>query len=181
MLPSFIRSFLWGSEEHCFPVTNEEHFVTEQQDDWLLISEQDTIEKTCETLSECSENSQGWVVTPPSCGQGEGEARYNSLDDLLIEHPSMSVYFTNTIQDPPHEEENRVALRPLPQGVQPAHPVVRTPTDYAQTNTNKIPKVTKKSTKRHNQQRNNSGKQSKALRKCQALRQGCFNAGRRHC
>lgn len=40
MLPSFIRSFLWGSEEHCFPVTNEEHFVTEQQDDWLLISEQ---------------------------------------------------------------------------------------------------------------------------------------------
>ena len=41
MLPSFVRSFFWGSEEeHCFPVTNEERFVTEQRDDWLLISEQ---------------------------------------------------------------------------------------------------------------------------------------------
>lgn len=85
----------------------------------------------------------------------------------------------NAIQNPPHEEENN---QPLPQEVQPAHPVVRNLIrDYPQNNTNKIPKVTKKANKRHNQQRNNSGKQSKALRKCQALRQGCFNAGRRHC
>lgn len=175
---------MWGSEleeERYSPVNDEEQFITEQRDDWVLISEQGTIEKTCETLSECSENSQGWIVTPPSCGQGEGEARYNSLDDLLIEHPSMSVYFTNTIQSPQHEEENRVALRPLPQQVQPAHPVVRSPSDYPQNNTTKIPKVTKKATKRHNQQKYNGGKQSKAFRKCQALRQGCFNAGRRHC
>lgn len=141
-----------------------------------------TLEKACETLSECSENSLGWVVTPPSCGQGEGEARYNSLDDLLIEHPSMSVYFTTNMQQQQDEdEENRIALRPLPQEVEPVHPVVRTLRDITQNNTTKIPKVTKKATKRHNQQRNNSGKQSKALRKCQALRQGCFNAGRRHC
>lgn len=140
-----------------------------------------TIEKTCETLSECSENSQGWIVTPPSCGQGEGEARYSSMDNLLIEHPSMSVYFTTTIQNPQHEEENIIALRPAPQEVQPAHPVLRSPIHHPQTNSTKIPKITKKATKRHNNQQRNGGKQSKALRKCQALRHGCFNAGRRHC
>ena len=139
-----------------------------------------TLEKACETLSDCSENSLGWVVTPPSCGQGEGEARYNSLDDLLIEHPSMSVYFTTTMENQQNEEEeNRFALRPLPQDVEPAHPVVRPLRDFPQNNITRILKVTKKATKRHNQQKNNNGKQSK--RKCQALRQGCFNAGRRHC
>lgn len=45
MLPSFIKSFLWGSEleeERYSPANrDEEQFTTEQRDDdWLLISEQ---------------------------------------------------------------------------------------------------------------------------------------------
>ena len=46
MLPSFIKTFLWGDEleeERYSPVHEDEHFVTEQQDDWLLISEQGTV------------------------------------------------------------------------------------------------------------------------------------------
>lgn len=47
MLPSFIKSFLWGNEleeeEQYSPVHDEEPFITEQRDDWLLISEQGTV------------------------------------------------------------------------------------------------------------------------------------------
>ena len=146
--------------------------------------------KASETQSECSENSLGWVVTPPECGQGEGQAAHNSMEDLLIEHPSMSVYVTNNnehreeVPAPQQDEEqvqedNRVAVRPMAH-VAAAHPVIRSTKQYPNI-INKIPKLTKKATKRHNQQKNNCGKHSKTTKKSQALRQGCFNAGRRHC
>jgi len=145
-------------------------------------------QKSSDTQSECSENSLGWVVTPPSCGQGEGQAVHNSMEDLLIEHPSMSVYIRNDefheeVPAPPHEEQqvedNRVAVRPMAH-IAALHPVVRSAKQYPKI-INKIPKLTKKATKRHNQQKNNSGKFPKNSKKCHAMRQGCFNAGRRHC
>ena len=41
MLPTFIKSILWGSEEEqVIPVTEEKQFVAEQREDWVLISEQ---------------------------------------------------------------------------------------------------------------------------------------------
>lgn len=45
---------------------------------------------------------ESWFVTPPACftaeGPGLGPARLQSspLEDLLIEHPSMSVYVTGS-------------------------------------------------------------------------------------
>ena len=48
MLSSFIKSLLWGNEEeHCIPIENEEQFVTEQRDDWLLVSEQGKVLIRC--------------------------------------------------------------------------------------------------------------------------------------
>ena len=43
MWPSFIKSFLWGSEEQYSPETEKEQYITEQKDDWLLVSEQGTV------------------------------------------------------------------------------------------------------------------------------------------
>jgi len=130
----------------------------------------------------------GWVVTPPACGQGEGQATHNSMEDLLIEHPSMSVYITNNSErdeempalhhEEQVQEDNRVAVRPMAH-MAAVHPLTRSTKQYPNI-INKIPKLTKKATKRHNQQ-NNCRKHSKTTKKFQALRQGCFNAGRRHC
>jgi len=129
-------------------------------------------------------------VTPPACGQGEGQATHNSMEDLLIEHPSMSVYITNNNDrddeemSAPHQEEeevqedNMVAVRPMAH-IAATHPLTRSTKQYP-TIINKIPKLTKKATKRHNQQ-NNCRKHSKTTKKYPALRHGCFNAGRRHC
>ncbi|MEE6506588.1 hypothetical protein FKM82_007743 [Ascaphus truei] len=42
---------------------------------------------------------ESWFVTPPPCftaeGPGDGEVGTSPLEDLLIEHPSMSVYVTS--------------------------------------------------------------------------------------
>ncbi|ELU06190.1 hypothetical protein CAPTEDRAFT_227336 [Capitella teleta] len=35
---------------------------------------------------------ESWLVTPPSCFTAAGSARSDPLENLLIEHPSMSVY-----------------------------------------------------------------------------------------
>lgn len=50
MLPTFIKSFLWGSEEEeQYSLANDEQeFITELTEDWLLISEQG--ESTIELL-----------------------------------------------------------------------------------------------------------------------------------
>ena len=41
MLPTFLKSILWGSEEEqVIPETEEKQFVAEQREDWVLISEQ---------------------------------------------------------------------------------------------------------------------------------------------
>lgn len=44
MLPSFIKSFLWGSEEERYsPVNDEVQVITEQTDDWILVTEQGAV------------------------------------------------------------------------------------------------------------------------------------------
>ncbi|KAG5201816.1 hypothetical protein R6Z07F_012502 [Ovis aries] len=65
---------------------------------------------------------ESWFVTPPACftaeGPGLGPARLQSspLEDLLIEHPSMSVYVTGStiVLEPgppsPHPEDDEAAL-----------------------------------------------------------------------
>ncbi|XP_039591387.1 tumor protein p53-inducible nuclear protein 2 isoform X1 [Polypterus senegalus] len=68
---------------------------------------------------------ESWYVTPPPCFTAEGATPESSpLEDLLIEHPSMSVYMESGIQSineeietlPLHEVNLRV--EPLPSGGQ---------------------------------------------------------------
>ena len=58
--------------------------------------------------SHSSESS--WIVTPPGCFAGPvwEEPERNELEDLLIEHPSMSVYNTPTSQ--PHAVDDEMNL-----------------------------------------------------------------------
>lgn len=51
-----------------------------------------------------------WIVTPPECftRRVREEPEQNELEDLLIEHPSMSVY-----NMPPHQPHARVVARDL--------------------------------------------------------------------
>ncbi|XP_055458228.1 tumor protein p53-inducible nuclear protein 2 isoform X1 [Psammomys obesus] len=89
-------------------------FVSEEDevDGWLLIDLQDSL--TAAPSPGASPAPAGrpppapslmdesWFVTPPACftaeGPGLGPARLqsNPLEDLLIEHPSMSVYVTGS-------------------------------------------------------------------------------------
>ncbi|KFZ63100.1 hypothetical protein N338_10642, partial [Podiceps cristatus] len=45
---------------------------------------------------------ESWFVTPPPCftaeGPGPGGVGSSPMEDLLIEHPSMSVYVTSTLE-----------------------------------------------------------------------------------
>uniref|UniRef100_A0A8C0BJS8 Tumor protein p53 inducible nuclear protein 2 n=1 Tax=Buteo japonicus TaxID=224669 RepID=A0A8C0BJS8_9AVES len=57
------------------------------------------------------DSPRSWFVTPPPCftaeGPGPGGVGSSPMEDLLIEHPSMSVYITSTLEgaagppDPP--------------------------------------------------------------------------------
>lgn len=73
-------------------------FVSEEDevDGWLIIDLQGRPPPAPSLMDE------SWFVTPPACftaeGPGLGPARLqsNPLEDLLIEHPSMSVYVTGS-------------------------------------------------------------------------------------
>ncbi|KAK7113856.1 uncharacterized protein [Littorina saxatilis] len=55
-----------------------------------------------------SQLGESWIVTPPPCFTGTGSINTHlsssPLENLLIEHPSMSVY--NSLQDHPEQEES---------------------------------------------------------------------------
>ncbi|XP_058535543.1 tumor protein p53-inducible nuclear protein 2 isoform X1 [Ochotona princeps] len=86
-------------------------FVSEDDevDGWLIIDLQDSYTAPGATAAPVgrpppapSLMDESWFVTPPACftaeGPGLGPARLqsNPLEDLLIEHPSMSVYVTGS-------------------------------------------------------------------------------------
>ncbi|KAM6404563.1 tumor protein p53-inducible nuclear protein 2 isoform 1-T1 [Rhynochetos jubatus] len=56
---------------------------------------------------------ESWFVTPPPCftaeGPGPGDMGSSPMEDLLIEHPSMSVYVTSTLEVDREGPEDDVA------------------------------------------------------------------------
>ncbi|XP_050443717.1 titin [Adelges cooleyi] len=90
---------------------NFEPIEIDESDDWVILGKGDTeadpkktddegmvAERHSRSSSAC-QNEEGWFVTPPPCFTSVGPADMETtpLENLLIEHPSMSVYHSPTV------------------------------------------------------------------------------------
>lgn len=104
-----ISSYIWGeADEQIVPGCSVDD--TQSDDDWILV---DLLEKKISagdgkeaSKLKCQiELEESWYVTPPPCFEASGlspEALESSpMEDLLIEHPSMSVYGAGVRQPSP--------------------------------------------------------------------------------
>jgi len=104
---SAISSYIWGGwDDQVVPDCPVKIDETKTDEEWILVD-----------LSACDNEVEGekkrrpgdlkatfepgisesWYVTPPSCFEGSPvEVEANPFEDLLIEHPSMSVYGPRT-------------------------------------------------------------------------------------
>lgn len=159
-------------------------------------------ESECDHESVCSDGS--WIITPaPTFRVTTTNSTAHPLENLLIEHPTMSVYGhvqrdgdvgssedEDRLRDEEVERERQraqaqerevVLLRNRERyqmSVQLQLPLTHHKTEQSLIKTEKGPlRVTRKSTRRHNniKQRNGRGKQNLTIKKCS------FVAGRRRC
>ncbi|XP_074645189.1 tumor protein p53-inducible nuclear protein 1-like isoform X1 [Tubulanus polymorphus] len=97
---SGIANWVFGaSEDGTENAVNEINLKTTVVDDeWTLVDKENCIDcnDTSPTHSVHSNNSEdSWLVTPPACfTAGQQKLETSSMENLLIEHPSMSVYHT---------------------------------------------------------------------------------------
>jgi hypothetical protein len=85
----------------------------DESDEWVILSKGDSesdskktddegcggvVDRHSRSSSSC-QNEEGWFVTPPPCFTSVGPADMETtpLENLLIEHPSMSVYHSPTV------------------------------------------------------------------------------------
>ncbi|XP_047345490.1 tumor protein p53-inducible nuclear protein 2 isoform X1 [Vespa velutina] len=75
-----------------FPVVARLSQVEVEGDDWILI------DRTIPLVEGATALEESWYVTPPACFTRAGPVNVETspLEDLLIEHPSMSVYRATT-------------------------------------------------------------------------------------
>ncbi|KAK7498765.1 hypothetical protein BaRGS_00009857 [Batillaria attramentaria] len=74
-----------------------------------------------------SDLTESWIVTPPPCFTASGsvaQLEESPLENLLIEHPSMSVYHAHRGSESTNDQENIVAVVP-PSGHRRQHGVVQ--------------------------------------------------------
>ncbi|XP_065338220.1 tumor protein p53-inducible nuclear protein 2 isoform X2 [Cloeon dipterum] len=120
------------SETACCPADEmaccdcDELSVQEAEDDWLLVDAQlqrgamlasMAVAPRSRSASVSALLEESWFVTPPPCftSQGPVELETSPLENLLIEHPSMSVYHRPAM--PQHTPSPRSAsLSPPPRG-----------------------------------------------------------------
>ncbi|XP_050520504.1 uncharacterized protein LOC126893965 isoform X2 [Daktulosphaira vitifoliae] len=88
---------------------NFEPIEVDESDDWVILGDSEvdvkktddegmTVERHSRSSSSC-QNEEGWFVTPPPCftSVGPSDMETTPLENLLIEHPSMSVYHSPTV------------------------------------------------------------------------------------
>ena len=113
-----------------------------------------------------SESAGSWVVAPPPCLTLEDSlSEMGSLENLLIEHPSMSVYGHSL---PTHSQEEEDTAPPTQQAPPPPHDQVATrhshtvrqlmevpvPRKLVKVSpTDGVPRLSRKALKRHNKHR----------------------------
>eukprot|EP00794_Sanderia_malayensis_P018590 gene18590-20456_t len=122
-----ISAYLFGdaSEEEN---SGEENSISQTEEiigDWVFVDNGNLKGKDGqETADRKAKMAESWFVTPPSCFDGQSkQAKKNgnmsSLENLLIEHPSMSVYCPNSPsegaktgdKDGPSPKQQQTAVR----------------------------------------------------------------------
>jgi hypothetical protein len=74
-------------------------------------SNEDDSDASAEDDRQSNASESSWIVTPPGCFAGPvwEEPERNELEDLLIEHPSMSVYNTPSSETHAMDDEMNLA------------------------------------------------------------------------
>lgn len=95
-----ISSYIWGeTDEQLVPGSVDD--TQSVDDDWILVDVQngknsDEKENDDSKLKVQVQLEESWYVTPPPCFEASGLSpevlEASPMEDLLIEHPSMSVY-----------------------------------------------------------------------------------------
>lgn len=107
-----------------------------QDDDWVLLSKEEVLHTlqfqhcACGVSSptaECMEAS--WYVTPPACftdsSSNMSECKPSSMENLLLEHPSMSVYHRRRSSTSSTTSSSSPQRDPSPEQAAAAPPVER--------------------------------------------------------
>jgi len=107
---SALSSLIWGSEEETNNDVKEKVTISDQlevENEWIFIKPKDQPKKThvhfiddgASTTSESADSvangmEESWIVTPPQCfnSKRRNRAEMSPMENLLIEHPSMSIY-----------------------------------------------------------------------------------------
>lgn len=105
-----ISSYIWGeSDEQTVPGSVVD---IQGDDDWILVELRESKlaadkEKEVSKLKVQVQMEESWYVTPPPCFEASGSGlspeilESSPMEDLLIEHPSMSVYGPGVRQSSP--------------------------------------------------------------------------------
>jgi hypothetical protein len=218
---SCLTNLVWGAQEEtdaqsAVEAAQVEHSTREEEDEWLLIttgaektsdqgrSETTSQESECDRESVCSDGS--WIITPAPTFRATGSETVaeagRSLENLLIEHPTMSVYGQVSLHGGREEggdEERELREREQRRARAEAREMVllrnrqryqvarqlHVPVGSNRNHKTESParpktdalRVTRKAARRHNntRQRNARGRQVMSVKKCS------FVAGRRRC
>lgn len=133
---SNIASYLLGFGSTAGPEEQENVRVTAveaEDDDWLVVDAVPRSGNRSRSSSLDSGVEESWFVTPPPCFTSTAPVTVETspLENLLIEHPSMSVY--RRVQRSPSPLEEPSPVSPSPAQLQP--PVARPPLRPAHVNT----------------------------------------------
>ncbi|XP_076065859.1 tumor protein p53 inducible nuclear protein isoform X2 [Oratosquilla oratoria] len=111
-------SFISPSQPQITDVT----VISDDENDWVLVNRKECCgsENSSPTPGEAGGAEAGWLVTPPPCfTQSQGPPLATSpMENLLIEHPSMSVYIpastASTRTRFRYRQHTTTSSRPLP-------------------------------------------------------------------
>lgn len=129
---SALTSYIWGTDDTDDTTEPTQPFEDqlELEDDWIFVRPKETADKrkhvnfNDDAASSASDSSapcgmeESWLVTPPQCFNSKRRRNKNAvaspLENLLIEHPSMSIYQENEETDTSEsqtEDRNQVAVQ----------------------------------------------------------------------
>jgi len=127
---SALTSYIWGTDDSDDALEPNQPFEDqlELEGDWIFVRPKETSDRrkhvnfnddAASTASDSSAPSgmeESWLVTPPQCFNSKHRrnknAKANPMENLLIEHPSMSIYQENEetqSSEDQTEERNQVA------------------------------------------------------------------------
>ncbi|EDV25946.1 Tumor protein p53-inducible nuclear protein 1 [Trichoplax sp. H2] len=99
MLWQSLSSYLWDQSSTEDASNHRVNVSLTEEDDWILVVKKENkdleeVSNEDQLVKNRKEKESGWLLTPPPCFDGHvmEELSVSPFEDLLIEHPSMSIY-----------------------------------------------------------------------------------------